>query len=233
MSEQRSVSVVIPCFNGERYLQEAIDSALSQSVRPLEVIVVDDGSTDASVDIATGYGAPVSLARQPNAGAAAARNAGAALARGVFIAFLDADDLWTPASLRLRLAALEQNPEAHAAFGGVEQFVCDRAPERVKQTTKCPEGIMPARSAGSMIIRRSTFEVINGFDETVPVGEMFDFVQRLEEHAAPHVMIPELVMRRRIHGGNMMLQRNADYFALLRSRLASRRSADNPSLSGT
>ncbi|MFO0842697.1 MAG: glycosyltransferase family 2 protein [Gemmataceae bacterium] len=89
-----TISVVIPCYNGANYLREAIDSVLSQTRPVLEVIVVDDGSTDDSFAIAESYGAPVRVIRQPNQGESVARNRGIDEAKGDWIAFLDADDLW-------------------------------------------------------------------------------------------------------------------------------------------
>jgi glycosyltransferase involved in cell wall biosynthesis len=100
------VSVVIPSFNGERYLGEAIRSALDQSLPPLEVIVVDDGSTDGSAAVAISFGARVRLIRQPNRGSAAARNAGFFAAKGSWIALLDQDDLWHPDKLARQCLAV-------------------------------------------------------------------------------------------------------------------------------
>ncbi|GAB6066995.1 hypothetical protein JCM13664_03130 [Methylothermus subterraneus] len=105
-------SVVIAVHNGERTLKRAIDSILAQTLPPREVIVVDDGSTDASAEIATGYGAPVRVLRQQNRGAAAARNAGVAAAQSAWVAFLDADDYYYPRRLELAALAIERFPEA-------------------------------------------------------------------------------------------------------------------------
>src|SRR5690242_4967891 len=89
-----TVTCIVPVFNGERYLGEALDSIFAQGHQPLEVLVVDDGSTDGSAAVAKSYGDRVRYFFQPNAGPAAARNLGLEAARGEFIAFLDADDLW-------------------------------------------------------------------------------------------------------------------------------------------
>lgn len=99
-----TVSVVIPCYNGEAFLAEAIASTLEQSCAPTEVLVVDDGSSDASADIARAFGHPVRLIQQDNAGTAVARNNGIRQARGEWIALLDADDLWHPQKLHRQLA---------------------------------------------------------------------------------------------------------------------------------
>ena len=95
----QSVTVIIPCYNGAAYLREAIDSALDQTHPPLEVIVIDDGSTDDSAAIAESYGPPVCVIRQENQGESVARNRGIDEAKGDWVAFLDADDLWKPTKL--------------------------------------------------------------------------------------------------------------------------------------
>jgi glycosyltransferase involved in cell wall biosynthesis len=106
------ISVVIPCFNGERYVREAIRSALEQTLPPVEILVVDDASTDRSVEVASSVGPPVRVLRQRrNQGAAAARNLGIRAARGSWIAFLDADDRWSKDKLERQCSALEHAGE--------------------------------------------------------------------------------------------------------------------------
>jgi glycosyltransferase involved in cell wall biosynthesis len=119
----RRVSVVIPSFNGERYLGAAISSALDQSLPPLEVIVVDDGSTDGSAGVALSFGPRVRLIRQPNRGSAAARNAGLFAAKGSWVAFLDQDDLWDPAKLAKQwLAMRDAGDEVVCVFTDLDIF---------------------------------------------------------------------------------------------------------------
>ncbi len=98
------VAVVIPAYNAEKLLPRALRSVLTQTVAPREVLVVDDGSSDGTSDVARSFGAPVRCIRQENAGAAAARNRGIAEATAEWIAFLDADDWWEPERLALGLA---------------------------------------------------------------------------------------------------------------------------------
>ena len=104
------ISVVIPVFNGERFLAEAIESVAAQTLPPEEIIIVDDGSTDASPAIAGSF-SKVRLIRQPNTGGAAARNAGIGAARSDLVAFLDQDDLWAPRKLELQAAHVTASPE--------------------------------------------------------------------------------------------------------------------------
>jgi len=100
------VSVIMPCYNAADYVGQAVEDVLAQTYEPIEMIVVDDGSTDGSADVVAGYGPTVTLIRQPNAGVSAARNAGLDRATGTFVAFLDADDRWDPRFVETMAAAL-------------------------------------------------------------------------------------------------------------------------------
>src|SRR4051794_39471252 len=117
-----TVSCIVPVFNGERYLREALDSILAQSHSALDVLVVDDGSTDDSAPLAKSYGDRLRYFFQPNAGPAAARNVGLAAARGEFVAFLDADDRWHPHKLTLQLARFGARPELDYCVTHVQNF---------------------------------------------------------------------------------------------------------------
>lgn len=119
-----SVSVVIPCYNRRELIGRAIASALTQSVPPAEVIVVDDGSRDGSAEVARSFGAPVIVIEQPNAGAATARNRGIEQATGNWIAFLDSDDEWHPSKLEKQLSAATRFPQAALVFCDT-QTVCE------------------------------------------------------------------------------------------------------------
>jgi glycosyltransferase involved in cell wall biosynthesis len=114
---QPDITVIIPCYNGARRLHSAIQSALAQTIPPREVLVVDDGSTDNSVDVAESFGPPVRVISQINAGAGMARAHGVAAARSEFVCFQDADDTSVPEQLELLVRALKQHPECVAAFG--------------------------------------------------------------------------------------------------------------------
>lgn len=117
------VSVVIPTYNYGRFLREAVDSVLAQGLSDLEVIVVDDGSTDETPEVIAGLGDPrVRAVRTPNGGISAARNTGLALATGTWLAFLDADDRWAPTKLARQLAMVEREPELDLVFTDFARF---------------------------------------------------------------------------------------------------------------
>lgn len=118
----RLVSVVIPAYNAARFVGEAIDSVLQQSFPNFEVIVVDDGSTDDTPSVLASYGNRVRVLRQENQGLSAARNAGIALARGKYVAFLDADDVWLGRKLELQVEALADNPQAALIHTGAVKW---------------------------------------------------------------------------------------------------------------
>lgn len=117
-----TVSVVIPCYNGATFLRETLDSVLAQTYPVMEVLVIDDGSTDDSATIAESYGPPIRVIRQPNQGESVARNRGIDEARGDWIAFLDADDLWFEDKLHKQIAFTKIHPEIRCVHTGWKRF---------------------------------------------------------------------------------------------------------------
>src|SRR5947209_1330223 len=136
------ISVIIPVYNGERHLAEALDSVLSQAHHPLEVIVVDDGSTDNTAAVARKYSA-VRYYHQANGGSAAARNRAIELAHGDLFAFLDADDVWAPEKLKRQMAVLEAEPELEAVLGFAQQFFSPELPPEIRMRLRCPAEPQP------------------------------------------------------------------------------------------
>ena len=217
------VSVIVPAHNAAPYIAEAIDSIQTQEHGNLDIVVVDDGSTDATAEIAAVDG--VRLLRQPQRGAGAARNAGLALARGEFIAFLDADDLWTAGRLGVQLSAATAQPDVDLVFGRVEQFISPEI-DAAEAGIHCPTGSAPAYLAGSLLARASAFRRVGGFREDLQLGEFVDWCARAEELGLRSHMLDETVLRRRIHSTNLGLtQRDAagDYAVVLKAALDRRR----------
>ena len=222
------VSVVIPVYNGERYLAEAIRSVLAQAHRPLEVLVVDDGSTDGSARVA-GVFAPVLYTYQANAGQAAARNRGVELARGELLAFLDADDVWLPDKLARQMAALAADPALDMVFGHAEQFV---------EGGGLPDGprAMPAHLPSALLIRRHQFNRVGGYRTHWRIAEVVDWYARALEAGLKSVTLDQVVYRRRIHGGNVTLRQQGPqdaYLAVIRAALARRRDTSGQKGPGT
>jgi glycosyltransferase involved in cell wall biosynthesis len=215
------VSVVIPAHDAERYLAEAIESVLAQDHRPLEVIVVDDGSRDRTQAVAEGYGEPVRCVRQEQAGASAARNRGAQAARGEYLAFLDADDRWERTKLSLQLNAAAAEPYPDIVFGHVRQFVSPDLPDHERDRIRCPDGLQPGPLPGTMLIRSTDFQRVGPYDCTLSVGEALDWLARARACGLRELMLPGHLMSRRLHTDNQM-RRHGDarsYPAILKAAL--------------
>ena len=209
-----SVSVVIPAYNAERFIGEAIESVLAQTHPPFEVVVVDDGSTDATATVARGYPG-VTLIQRENGGIGAARNTGVAAATGDWLAFLDADDTWPPDRLSALLAEAEACG-ADAVFGTVVQFGEGR------QDTAPAHAQLP----GAGIFRRTAYDRVGLFREDVKVGEFVDWWARATEAGLTAASIPGVTLRRRIHATNTGITQagsRIDYTRVLRAALERRR----------
>jgi glycosyltransferase involved in cell wall biosynthesis len=214
------VSVIIPLYNYERYLAEAIESVLAQTYSHTEIIVVDDGSTDGSASVAAQYTNSVKYFYQPNAGLATALNKGITMSSGGFLAFLDADDIWTPKKLQHQMSAMD-DPGVDMVFGQIEQFY---SPELNKQ--RGIVGVMPGFSKGALLIRRQSFSMVGSFNEQFQLGDFVEWYLRAVELGLKSLMLPEVVMRRRIHAGNMGIRQRAhraDYLRILKTLLDRRR----------
>ena len=146
------VSVVIPAFNQARFLPAAIDSALAQTYRDREIIVVDDGSTDETPDVARRYGDALRYVRQANKGLAGARNTGIERARGEFVALLDSDDVWLPGFLEHMMAVAEAQPRAAVYFGAWRYIDAsgNPLPEPPHAHVVPPAKLLPRASAGQL-----------------------------------------------------------------------------------
>lgn len=221
------ISTIVPCFNAERYLGSALTSLLEQSVIPDEIIVVDDGSTDASVDIARAFGDRVRVISQPNLGVSTARNRGIAESCGSLITFLDADDLKPPGSHASLLRAL--TADAALSAGVVEQFVSEEiGPEHAAiMDVPAPQ---PGRLAGAVLVRRAVFDQIGCFNPTVTLGETMDWFSRFESAGLSIRWTSEAVLRRRLHAANSVHKRErlkSEYLKVLRQDVARRRLASS------
>lgn len=202
VESERLVSVIIPVYNCERYLAEAIESALQQTYRPVEVIVIDDGSTDGSAVVAQTFGAAVRYCYQPHSGIGAALNHGVFQAKGEFLAFLDADDLWVRDKLERQMAALGANSRPALVFGHVQQFVSPDLDADVARRLRCPPELMPGYMISALLVRKDTFDLVGTFETRWLAGEFLDWCLRATDLGIRTVMLPDLVLRRRLHRTN-------------------------------
>jgi len=198
----RLVSVVIPTHDGERTLRWTVESVLAQAHRPLEVVVVDDGSTDATAEIAAGLGPELRVVRQRRCGHPAARNRGVREARGDLVAFVDHDDLWTEGRLESQLACLDGDPGLDLVFGHVQNFLSPELSAAERRRLAVPLEPLPGLVPGAMLARRRAFERVGPFDESRAVGDFLDWYGRAEGEGLRAHMLDRTVLRRRIHRTN-------------------------------
>lgn len=202
----KTISVIIPAFNYARYLRDAIDSVLAQTYPALEVIVVDDGSTDDTPAVLAAYGDRIRVIRQQNQGVSAARNSGIAAARGEYVAFLDADDLWQPAKLEAQMARFDADPSLGLVHCGAESF--DGKGQTIHFWREGKQGRVAidilrlepviAAPGSNIAVPKRVAEEIGGFDTRMTGSEDWDFYYRVAERYAIG-FTPEALVRYRIH----------------------------------
>jgi glycosyltransferase involved in cell wall biosynthesis len=196
---QPLVSVIVVVYNGEHYLAEALDSLFEQDYDLVEGIVIDDGSTDRSGDIARSY--PVRYVRQENRGAPSARNRGIAESRGDLIAFLDADDVLPESKVGVQARYLVAHPEIGCVLGRQELFFDGLEPPQWLERDQIfgdLEGV-PLLAA---MFRRSVLEQLGGFDETYLFAPDRDLFIRMREQGVEIAVLEDFVLKRSFHGDN-------------------------------
>ncbi len=223
MPAEPSIGLIIAAWNAERWLGEALASVLEQSLPPVDVVVIDDGSTDATGEIAEGFGAPVRLLRQANGGIGAARNRGLELVEGELLTFLDADDLLTAGSLACRAQALAVQEDLDMVFGAVRQF------SETIEGSPVPLGqARPGHLPTAMLARRAALERVGAFSTSTHVAEGLDWLLRARELGLPELTIEQQVIWRRVHGQNNSVRHRGEigeYARALKASLDRRRAA--------
>ncbi len=203
------VSVIVPVFNGARFLRDAVASIRAQNVAGLEIVVVDDGSTDGSAEIAGTLGLYALV--QENRGPAAARNTGVLAARSPVLAFLDVDDLWAPGWLGAALPRLLAEPDVVVL--GRTRVSLDPGSER---DTAVPQAPVVALVPGAAILTRRTFDRVGGFDPSLRFGEDLAFFLAARELDHPVLVLEDTCLLYRLHGRNSVTGRNARDLNVLR-----------------
>jgi glycosyltransferase involved in cell wall biosynthesis len=199
------VSVVIPVHDNVSHAGAAIDSVLAQSYEAVEVVIVDDGSSDGSAELVSSYGDRVNAIRQPNRGVSAARNRGVAAATGEYLAFLDADDLFPPRRCEQVAAALTGRPDVDAVVGTMDEFLAEGIADAGSAGMRPPRRGVPARVPGTLTIRRRAFDVVGGFDEALVGSEAIDWFVRAGAAGIGIDRLDTVVLERRLHGANASL----------------------------
>jgi glycosyltransferase involved in cell wall biosynthesis len=199
--EKRLVSVIIPVYNGEAFLARALKSAFDQDYRPLEVIVVDDGSSDATARIAQDW-REARYFYQPNQGHGMAKNAGIEKSRGEFLSFLDVDDWWASNKLKMQVDCLDSNPHVGYVIShmkiilesGIKASPCLR-PELLQKDS-------PAFLPSALLVRRAIMSKVGMFNPAFKCGNDSDWFFRTQDMGIPRIILPDVLLYRSIHGKN-------------------------------
>jgi glycosyltransferase involved in cell wall biosynthesis len=220
------VSVIVAVKNGERYLREALESVLAQSYPPHEIIVVDGRSTDQTEQIARSFRQVVFI-RQRGQGIADAYNCGIDSACGEIIAFLSHDDRWTPDKLSVQVNHLLEHPEVQYTIARVKFFL--------ENESVVPAGFRPQLLDGdhagwimeTLVVRRSLFERIGRFNPELKTAEDVDWFSRAKDHQIPMALVPQVLLRKRVHEASLSLsdvdKNNQRLLAVLRQSIQRKR----------
>ncbi len=215
-------SVVVPVRNGERFLREALDSVFAQTYRPLEVIVVDDGSTDTTPLVLEKYGDSVRVLVQSHQGLPASRNRGISLANGEYVSFLAHDDLFTPDKLELQIGYLLDHPEIQYTVSRIKFFLEPGCAIPKGFRPELLEGNHVGRIPEALVARRSLFESVGLFRTDLKIADDVDWFARCKDRGVPMAVLPQTLLHKRVHGTNLssnVTANNAELLALLRDSI--------------
>jgi glycosyltransferase involved in cell wall biosynthesis len=221
MSQPPLVSVIVPLHDHAEVVGQTLDSILGQDHRPLEVVVVDDGSRDGGGDVAADYEPRVRLIRQPHRGVSIARDRGLAATSGELVVFFDSDDLMASGRLRRQAAVFEREAQLDGVFGDLVEFRAGTPPWRGEPR--------PARLLGSLMLRRSAVQRVGLFREGGTRVEGVEWVARVLEAGLKLEHLPGVVMERRLHPGNHgHATDRLEYVRVLKVILDRRRAGGSP-----
>ena len=217
------ISCIVPTHNGQPFLADTLRSLLTQTLRPIEIIVVDDSSTDRSFEIAAGMGGPVQVVRIDALNPVSARNRGLSLAKGEYIAFLDHDDLSAVNRLTVQHAALAKDETLDVCVGMIQCFSQSEADAPI---TKIGEPV-PGYLTISMLARREAFKTVGLLNPEQRYSDSAEWFLRARKLECGVRLLPDVVTYHRVHGQNLSLTGNDDarreFVRLIRTQLVSRR----------
>ncbi len=223
-----TISVIIPLYNTEKYIEEAIQSLLNQTYNIDQIIVIDDGSTDNSAQIVKKY-PQIELYQQENQGLKKTLNTGLSKASGDFIGFLDADDRWKLDKLEIQLNHLQKNLLVDIVFGRSTRFkmIVNEKGEEQEELLDYIKGVY--LSGG--LYRKSVFEVVGNFTTLEKMHNFIEWFGRVKESKIAILEIEDVICERRIHGDNMGIKdkdkQREEYLATLKASLDRRRAEEN------
>lgn len=197
------ISVIIPAYNAGRYLAESLQSVIAQTYRPIEIILIDDGSVDDTVSVASQFPG-IRIISQENSGPAAARNRGVAEAKGPLIAFQDADDVWDDKKLSRQTARFEERPDLELCTCEILNFwTPDRAEEAAQYNDPRLGQVYSGFVMQTLLARRSAFDRIGLLRTEFRTGEDSDWFMRAKDLGATMEIVPEVLVYRRLHPANL------------------------------
>ncbi len=218
------ISVIVPLYNTEKYIEEAILSLLNQTIKIDQIIVVDDGSTDNGAEIVKKY-PQVELIQKENEGLKKTLNCGLSHAMGDFIGFLDADDRWRKDKLKVQLDFLENHPEVDIAFVNSERFKMIKT--ETGESLEERIDVMNGKTLPTGLYRKQVFDKVGIFSVENQFHNFMEWLDRAQFNKINMEMIPEVLYERRIHDSNMGIvekQNQRDqYLATLKASLDRRR----------
>ena len=225
------ISVIIPVYNGERYLADAIGSVLSQTYSSVELIVADDGSTDRTAEIVSHFCNRLYYLPCKHAGFGATLNRGIAAATGRYLAFLDADDLWMERKLELQIKAITEK-DVNMVFGHIQQFISPELDDEDKDKFVYKAAPMPAYCSSTIMVSKELFYKIGEFTTEYPAGEFIEWFMRAKDLGVTIHLLPDIIAKRRLHLHNttriLRQQKNhINYARILKAGINRRRATNN------
>ena len=217
MTDALGISCVIPVYNGERHLGEAIESVLHQTEPALEIIVVDDGSTDRSAEVVRSFGQRIRYEWRDHRGVSAARNSGIRMAKGELVCQLDADDVFVDCKLEVQAERFRMRPGLEFCAALTENFWSPELPEDERDHQSVMTEAWP-RHLSTWLFRKPLFERTGGFDEDMRLSQDVDWLLRATIGEAVCETVPRILSRRRLHHlNNTRVAREECRAALLQS----------------
>lgn len=204
MTAQPRVSVILIVRNGARFIAEALESVLRSELRPIEILVIDGGSTDPTLEIAARFPL-VTPVHQWSDGIAAAYNEGIELSRGEFLAFISHDDRWLPGKLDRQVGYMLDHPELLYTVCHVQHVLEPDAEIPPGFRTELLGRPVPGLIMEALVARRTCFELAGRLDSTFQVSEDTDWFARARDFGLPMAVLPETLVQKRVHGSNASL----------------------------
>jgi len=226
-----SISAVITAYNSEKYIAEAIECVIAQTCPPDEIVLIDDGSMDETRRIVKTFKNRVRYVYQDNSGASAARNTGIANACCEIISFLDADDLWLTDKLLKQKAAFTADRSLDMVFVHAQNFYSPELDAEAIKKIHGPMEAMPGHIPSAFSNRKESFARIGPFNTNLKMGEFIDWYGRAKEYSLSETMIPEVLVRRRLHTSNLGIAQRTmahqDYLKIIRQKIKRSRDSGN------